>query len=214
MEDLQSYQLGLLSGFLAMLPCSPAFLLGLPMGIWTLLVLQNWEVRAAFGGSQIPVAPVPTPALTPVPPPRRKGLIRRTFGTSTGWAMIFCVLGCLCSAFLPWVVETTWQVPGVLAFSTHIVLGFESRCGVLTAMTFFVLSLILVATGFLEPIPAWRPACLFVAGVAVIFFVSLAHDNSHSLRAGAYFAIVLAVGLLFMGALQVRRILINRGQTA
>jgi serine/threonine protein kinase len=210
-QKLESYQFGILSCFLAMIPCSPGFLIGLPMGIWTLAVLRRPEVRAAFGGGQLPVASIPTPVLTPIPPQRKKGLFRKTFGTTTGWAMIFCVLGSLCSAFLPWSVETTWQVPGVLALASHHLMGFECRFGVLTAMTFLLLFLVLIATGFLEPIPVWRPACIFIAGIVAIFFAVAEHDSTgRSLFVGAYFAIATGLALLLLGALQVRRILIDR----
>jgi hypothetical protein len=49
-EKLENHEFGKFSCFLAMLPCSPAFLIGLPLGIWTLVVLRNPEVRAAFAG--------------------------------------------------------------------------------------------------------------------------------------------------------------------
>lgn len=206
-QRLESYQWGLLSCILAMIPCSPGFLIGLPMGIWTWAVLRRPEVRAAFSVGPIRSIPVLTPA--PAPKPRRKGFLRRIFGTTTGWAMIFCVMGCL-SAFLPWAVEIIWQVPGVLAFSDHTVMGYESKFGILAVMTFLFLFLILVATGFLEPIPAWRPVCIFIAGIAVILFASRVHDESHKLHLGAYYAVALGVWLMFLGALQVRGIIMSR----
>ncbi|HEV2947894.1 MAG TPA: hypothetical protein VGX70_10985 [Gemmataceae bacterium] len=95
-------------------------------------------------------------------------------------------------------------------FSARNVIGFETTFGLLTAMTFFCLFLLLVATGFMEPIPLWRPASLFLAGIAAILFSLLAQIGGRSLHAGAYLAIVLGIGLLFLGALQVRRILLTR----
>jgi hypothetical protein len=54
---------------------------------------------------------------------------------------------------------------------------------------------------------------LFVAAIGVIVFAALAGAGGHSLHAGAYLAIVLGVGLLFLAALQIRGILMSRRQT-
>jgi len=50
---LRSYGLAATAAILAMLPCTPACFLGLPMGIWALVVLLDPKVRAAFGGQTI-----------------------------------------------------------------------------------------------------------------------------------------------------------------
>jgi hypothetical protein len=214
-EKLEGYQFAVVSGILAMLPCSPAFLIGLPTGICTLYLLRNPEVRAAFLGGQVPVASVPTPVLTPVSPRRKKGFFRRTFGTTTGWAMILCVMGCL-STFFVWADANRHDIPpppGFLIYTPHNYVfdahGYETVLGLLTATTFLILFLFLVATGFLEPIPIWRPASLFVAGLGAILFPVLGHHGDYSLREGAYIAIVLGVGLLLLGAMQVRGILMQ-----
>jgi len=49
MMALRSYGLALAGAILAMIPCiSPCCVLGLPFGIWALVVLMNTEVKAAF----------------------------------------------------------------------------------------------------------------------------------------------------------------------
>jgi hypothetical protein len=49
MKKLESYGLAMTSSILAMIPCiSPCCLLGLPFGIWALVVLSKPEVKAAF----------------------------------------------------------------------------------------------------------------------------------------------------------------------
>jgi hypothetical protein len=49
MKRLESRRFALASSILAMIPrFSPAFLLGVPMGIWSLIVLTDPEVKAAF----------------------------------------------------------------------------------------------------------------------------------------------------------------------
>ena len=49
MKNLQSYGFALAAAILAMIPCiSPCCLLGLPIGIWAIVVLVKPEVKAAF----------------------------------------------------------------------------------------------------------------------------------------------------------------------
>ncbi len=49
MKRLESYSLAMASAIVAMLPClSPCCLLGLPFGIWALVVLNDQSVKAAF----------------------------------------------------------------------------------------------------------------------------------------------------------------------
>jgi hypothetical protein len=48
MRQLQSRWLAILGAILAMLPCSPVMLLGLPVGIWSLIVMADPSVQAAF----------------------------------------------------------------------------------------------------------------------------------------------------------------------
>lgn len=48
MKALQSYGLSVASAVIVMLPCSCCCLIGLPIGIWALVVLLNADVKAAF----------------------------------------------------------------------------------------------------------------------------------------------------------------------
>lgn len=49
MMKLESYGLAMTASILAMIPCvSPCCILGLPFGIWSLVVLMNAEVKSAF----------------------------------------------------------------------------------------------------------------------------------------------------------------------
>lgn len=48
MKQLKNYKLAIATSILAMLPCSACCVLGLPVGIWSLVVLCNPDVRAAF----------------------------------------------------------------------------------------------------------------------------------------------------------------------
>jgi predicted PurR-regulated permease PerM len=49
MKNLRSYSLAMAAAILAMIPCiSPCCLLGLPFGIWAIVVLVDPHVKAAF----------------------------------------------------------------------------------------------------------------------------------------------------------------------
>lgn len=51
MKKLESYGFAMTSAILAMIPCiSPCCLLGLPIGIWAVVVLNKPEVKSAFHG--------------------------------------------------------------------------------------------------------------------------------------------------------------------
>jgi hypothetical protein len=61
MSQLQSYGLVTTSAMLAMLPCTPAWMISFPMGIWALIVLSDPKVRAAFGTPNIAPQPLRAP---------------------------------------------------------------------------------------------------------------------------------------------------------
>lgn len=49
MKALEAYSFAMVATILAMIPCiSPCCLLGIPIGIWSLIVLLNPDVKAAF----------------------------------------------------------------------------------------------------------------------------------------------------------------------
>jgi len=48
MIRLRTYGLALTAAIIALLPCSPGCLLGLPFGIWALVALNKQEVKDAF----------------------------------------------------------------------------------------------------------------------------------------------------------------------
>lgn len=48
MKKLESYGLAMTASILALLPCSACCLVGLPFGIWALVVLSKPEVKSAF----------------------------------------------------------------------------------------------------------------------------------------------------------------------
>lgn len=48
MKELRSYAMSIAAAVLAILPCGPCCCIGLPVGIWALVVLLRPEVKAAF----------------------------------------------------------------------------------------------------------------------------------------------------------------------
>jgi hypothetical protein len=55
MLRLDSHGAATSAALAAMLPCSPGWLIGLPVGIWALVVLRAPEVKAAFRRDRYPV---------------------------------------------------------------------------------------------------------------------------------------------------------------
>ncbi len=49
MRALQGWGVSMAGAILAMIPCGPCCLVGLPFGIWAILVLIDEEVKRAFG---------------------------------------------------------------------------------------------------------------------------------------------------------------------
>jgi len=54
--QLRSYRLARLGSILALFPFTPGSIVGLPMGIWALLVMREDEVKSAFGQTETEVA--------------------------------------------------------------------------------------------------------------------------------------------------------------
>ncbi len=54
--QLRSYRMARVGSILALLPFTPGSIVGLPMGIWALLVIRNEEVKSAFGQTETEVA--------------------------------------------------------------------------------------------------------------------------------------------------------------
>jgi predicted Ser/Thr protein kinase len=57
--QLRSYRLAVAGSVLAVFPISPGIIVGLPMGIWALVLLVKNEIKAAFGQKQIEVGVPP-----------------------------------------------------------------------------------------------------------------------------------------------------------
>jgi hypothetical protein len=52
MKKVESYNSAMAASIIAMIPCvSPCCILGLPFGIWALVILSKPEIKTAFGRS-------------------------------------------------------------------------------------------------------------------------------------------------------------------
>ncbi len=148
------YRLAVVGSILAII-ISPGNLIGLPIGIWALVVLSQRDVRAAFGHNGCM-----TPGGSPVPPIRTQrmtGII----------ALVLCLAGIpislLGGAFASWNLATV-LVPVFLIEITALVLGIAGRkssAGKIAIIGSAVLLLILAvwpmpltveAKGTLEPV--------------------------------------------------------------
>ncbi len=48
MKNLKSFGLAMTASILALIPCGSCWLLGIPFGIWALVVLSRPDVKSAF----------------------------------------------------------------------------------------------------------------------------------------------------------------------
>jgi amino acid transporter len=48
MKNLESHGLGMAASIIALIPCCPCGCIGIPIGIWSLIVLNKPEVKSAF----------------------------------------------------------------------------------------------------------------------------------------------------------------------
>jgi hypothetical protein len=103
---------------LAMVPCSPGWLVGLPLGLRALLTLQRPDVRQAFE------APWPPPAGADETPPLL------AVSRPAALAMIVTLLGAL-GTFLPWATLTMFGFTELLA-------GFDDWHGIVCGLVFLV----------------------------------------------------------------------------
>jgi tRNA A-37 threonylcarbamoyl transferase component Bud32 len=192
----QTYKITRLGSVLALLPLTPAFAIGLPVGIWALAVLGEPGVRSAFAGEQGEGAD------------RQPGWLARVagfFGSTTGWATILSLVGlvgCLC----PWLI------------STHPMHGYAFVVGprISAAVIFLALLLFLLVTGFLQPVRLWQSVTWMVAGLSVVLSMSTFHALAvawhvglEELDPGVYLPLAAGVGLLLVGSIQLRGVLMR-----
>jgi hypothetical protein len=132
----------------------------------------------------------------------RRGFLRRCLGSTTGWAMILCSLGILLSSLL-WFVD-----------SPHFVYRGH---GLLCFIVFLSLLFFLLETGFIEPVPVWRPLALMVVGIvafrsACLIIMEVELDPDIKLVAdltSSYYLLVLGIGIFLLGTHQMKEVLVR-----
>jgi hypothetical protein len=144
MRLLEAPELVFIGSILALAPLGPGWALGLPMGIWALLVLRKPEVGAAFA------APKPAPAASF----RWRRLLP---GTITAWALIICFLGVVLG-FTPWATFETrkFVAKGPEQLVTNRVLGVFAWPGLLATVLFLTLGGGLLLARFTWPLAVRR----------------------------------------------------------
>jgi hypothetical protein len=152
MRRLESPELVFIGSILALVPLGAGWALGLPMGIWALLVLRKPGVQAAFAA--------PKPA--PVASFQRRRLLP---GTITAWALISCFLGAALGA-TPWATFETLERggPGQQVRITYHVLGVFAWPGLEATILFLTLGV-----GLLLASPTWPAVVRRFAGVLFPF---------------------------------------------
>jgi hypothetical protein len=151
MRRLEAPELVLIGSILALVPLGPGWALGLPMGIWALLVLRKPQVQAAFAA--------PKPA--PVASFRWRRLVP---GTITAWALICCVFGAALGG-TPWATfKTLESVVPERVYVTYRLLGVFAWPGLVATVLFVTLG-----GGLLLARPTWPLVVRRLAGALFPF---------------------------------------------
>jgi tRNA A-37 threonylcarbamoyl transferase component Bud32 len=180
-KRLDNYPLRVLVGFLAMLPLSPAWVVGFPMGLWALIELFRPNTRAAFGFKWPAAWPL---GRSPQLDLRSKEVLDRARRQVRWPALGLCVTGILTYAF--------WGF--VIIFQVSIALGELREIHVwhFVGLCLEVVALVIALTIMLgsvcmkdlegQPLPTvaailamlpWSPAVLVGLGLGVWALVTL-----------------------------------------
>jgi serine/threonine protein kinase len=101
LRNLSSYGWALAAALIAFLPAGPLWIVGIGLGIWTLIVIHQPDVRAAFGQ---PIAPLPPGTVAaPNPPGAIQGIPIFSRKAIAGACLIAAALALL----LAWMVPLT-----------------------------------------------------------------------------------------------------------
>jgi predicted Ser/Thr protein kinase len=162
----------------------------------------------------------------------------RFLGAATGWAILFSLFGLIAilQPVFPWGVldVVSYPLPGVTTRAAVEVYGYHSWFGIAAALVFLSLLLLLIVVGFIEPVSIWQPPTLMLAGIGVLLLMSfyvLRADPTQSaapnfsgsvggmaervtFRPMPYVVAALGLGLLLLGAVQLRGVLLRRRKPA
>jgi serine/threonine protein kinase len=141
MRRLEFHSLAVAGAVVAMIPFSPAWIVGFPLGLWTWLNLRRPEIRAAFDrpGTEPPESD-----------------LREWLGNSGAWAALTCLIGYMV-VFLPWAQLSVFGA----ALTGY---ALENWVGIVLVVAFGVGTLIMVVLTALSSGPLVRGVvCLVVA---------------------------------------------------
>jgi hypothetical protein len=179
MRRVESYRWAVVACLAGLIPYNPlCWVLGLPGAIWGLVLLRRPDVRMAFPGMK--------------PRPIGPGRIHRFLRTATGWALLACLAGVALTMQPVWPWAEVRAVPSVgdsgqpAAQQPNVkggnggpvlskanppvlgeVFGYQTVHGILPALLFATLFLVLATTAFLGPVPLWQPIVFLAAGALV-----------------------------------------------
>jgi tRNA A-37 threonylcarbamoyl transferase component Bud32 len=215
------------------------WILSVGLGLWAFLVLTNPTIRAAFDAQERQRAAnrkraalrrAERAALRRAAAPSR---VRRFLGRATGWAILFSVVGLIA------MVQPLAPLAGLHNVDRYTVdvYGYHSLFGIALALAFLSLWVLLIVTGFMEPIPVWQPLAIMLAGIGILFLTSLfvvmlhfgvgqrapfawvpAAGNGRvqqvTIAPMAYVVAALGLGLLLLGAAQLRGVFMQGRERA
>jgi serine/threonine protein kinase len=187
MKRLESYGWSVAACWLALLPWNPLCLpVGICAAIWGLLTLSRPEVRAAFPGMTAR--------------PKRPSRVVRLFTTTTGWAVILCLAGVVCSLqpVWPWAHVEPERLP--------------IACQIATGVILLAVLLVLYIAAFPGRVPIWQPILFLASGISVCLLGVPSYAASGPLLRSpvSYAPLAVGVGLVLLAALQLRGIVRRR----
>jgi predicted Ser/Thr protein kinase len=185
MRKFRSYPWAVLSYVVTLLPLSPVWILSVWCSLYGLSVLTKREVKDAFAAQKVKDAAY----LREFGP----GPIRRWLGDSTTWIIVCCLVGIiLCvQPLFPWSELVVLDSVAPFAVNqrffdnemgkppdprdvkdrgAHVLAttnGYESGFAIFPAVILLAVLLVLIATGFMRPVPMWQPIMAILAGAAV-----------------------------------------------
>jgi hypothetical protein len=181
MRKLRGHPWAVLSYVMSLLPLSPVWIFSVWWGLYGLSVLTKREVKDTFAAQKVKDAAY----LREFGP----GPMRRLLGDSTTWIIVCCLVGViLCvQPIFPWsellVLDSVAPFgPNERFFDgmsdklpklekqAHVLAttnGYQSAFAIFPAVILLTVLLVLIATGFMRPVPMWQPIMAILAGAAV-----------------------------------------------
>jgi hypothetical protein len=155
MRRTEHYGLALLGSALPLVPLSPAWVLGFPLGIWALMSLKRPGIKGAFEQSAgDEESGLPDEA-------QQAAWLRAWLAGPAAWIMLASLLGAA-TTFLPWVYVNMFGIGSSQA-------GFDLWQGIASGCAFVGAFLALVAIENIRPMGLLRAAVAAAAGAIVLY---------------------------------------------